>query len=304
VRDLASRLGYVPNQAARSLVRQRSTTFGLMTPDVTDPIHGQIVTGFQRRAAESGYTVILANGLLDADTERRELREFAAHRVAAVTAMGTVLPPKEAVGLVAPSPMMLIGSEHLPVRGGPYDLRTGCLRPDDRDGMRQVVTHLLERGYRRMAFIVAAAPWASHVLRLAALTDALAEHALPAPAVYRAERADTERLAPVAARLRVDRPDVAICYDDQTALHLMDALRSVGLDVPGDIGVVGFDDIPFARIANPRLTTVAQHAEDLGRTCVDLLLAALAGGRLPRSHALPVSLVIRETTPARQGRRR
>ena len=246
--------------------------------------------------------MILANGLRDADTERRELWEFAAHRVAALTAMGTVLAPKEVVGLVAPSPVILIGSDHVPTRGTRYDLPKGCLRPDDRDGMRQVVSHLAAQGYRRIAFVVAASG-AGDALRLAALREALAEMGLEPPTVYRAERVDPERLAPVAARLRADRPDVAVCYDDQTALHLMDALRTVGLSVPRDLAVVGFDDIPYARIANPRLTTVAQHAEDLGRACVDLLLGALDGHALPRSHALPVTLVVRETTPERAPKR-
>ena len=149
VRQIADNLKYVPNVAARNLVLQSSATFGLMTPDVNDPIHGQVVTGFQQQAAEHDYSVILSNGFGDADTERRALREFAAHRVAAVAVMGSVLPQVEVKRIISPSPVLFIGSEHVPRDGGELDRARGCLRPDDRDGMRQVVDHLIERGYRK-----------------------------------------------------------------------------------------------------------------------------------------------------------
>ena len=74
-------------------------------------------------------------------------------------------------------------------------------------------------------------------------------------------------------------------------------LRSAGVNVPDDVGVVGFDDTPFARISNPRLTSVSQRSDDLGRVGVDFLLSTLEHGKLPVSQLMPVSLVVRETTP-------
>src|SRR3954466_16146322 len=114
VRQIAADLQYVPNVAARNLVLQSTATLGLMTPDVTDPIHGQVVTGFQQQAAAHGYSVILSNGFWDEATEARALREFAAHRVAAVAVMGSVLSQAEVKRLLAPTPVVFIGSEHIP----------------------------------------------------------------------------------------------------------------------------------------------------------------------------------------------
>ncbi len=296
VRQVAEQLKYVPNVAARSLVLQSSATFGLMTPDVTDPIHGQVVTGFQQRAAEQGYSVILANGFWDADTERRALREFTAHRVAGLAVMGSVLPQAEVKRLVSPIPTLFLGSDHLPSRGADLDLAKGCLRPDDRDGMRQVVAHLIERGYRTVAY-VSGSSGANQVIRRDALVAELAEQGGSEPVVYRADDVDAGGLRAVATQIRQHRPDVVVCYDDKTALNLIDELCTVGLRIPDDVGVVGFDDIPFARIANPRLTTVAQPSDELGRISVDFLLSTLEDGRLPRSRLMPVTLVVRETTP-------
>lgn len=274
---------------------QSSSTFGLMTPDVTDPIHAQVVTGFQQQAAEHKYSVVLSNGFWDAETERRALREFAAHRVAAVAVMGTVLPQAEVKRLMSPSPVLFIGSEHVPARGAALDLARGCLRPDDLDGMRQVVDHLIERGYRTVAY-VSGSEGATQIIRRDALVAALADRGRDGPVVHRADEMDGG-LRDLAARIRASRPDVVVCYDDKTALFLMDELRSAGVRVPDDLGIVGFDDTPFARIANPRLTTVSQRSDDLGRISIDFLLATLESGRLPMSQLMPVTLVVRETTP-------
>jgi DNA-binding LacI/PurR family transcriptional regulator len=138
---------------------------------------------------------------------------------------------------------------------------------------------------------------ATQIIRRDALIAALAQRGRAEPVVHRAREVDAVGLRPVAARIRRSRPDAVVCYDDKTALLLMDELRSAGLTVPRDVAVVGFDDIPFARISNPRLTTVSQRADDLGRTSVDLLLSTIERGRLPVSQLMPVALVVRETTP-------
>ena len=76
----------------------------------------------------------------------------------------------------------------------------------------------------------------------------------------------------------------------------MDELRTAGV-IPQDLGIVGFDDIPFARISNPRLTSVSQRSDELGRISVDFLLSTVESGKLPTSQLMPVALVVRETTP-------
>jgi DNA-binding LacI/PurR family transcriptional regulator len=107
----------------------------------------------------------------------------------------------------------------------------------------------------------------------------------------------------VAARLARDRPDALICYDDKLALHTIDALRALGVRVPEDLAVVGFDDIPFAAIAHPRLTTVSQSATEMGRVAAGMLCRAIEAGALPPSVTLPVRLVVRESTTLSRGRR-
>ncbi|HEY4611066.1 MAG TPA: substrate-binding domain-containing protein, partial [Ilumatobacteraceae bacterium] len=162
--------------------------------------------------------------------------------------------------------------------------------------MQQVVDHLIERGYRSVAY-VSGSSGATQIIRHDALVAALRKSGREAPVVHRADGVDAEGMGVVAAEIRQSRPDVVVCYDDKTALLLMDELRAAGVRVPHDIGIVGFDDIPFARISNPRLTTVSQRADDLGRFSVTVLLAAVDRGKLPPTQSMPVNLVVRETTP-------
>ena len=298
VQDVAEQLGYVPNAVARNLKLRRSTTLGLMTPDVTDPIHGQIATGFQQRAAELGYSVILANGFNRREIELQAIADFAAHQVAGVVLMGSVLRPVSAARLLAPSAVVFVESEYVSRSGSCGDLRRGCIRTDDCDGMRQVLEHLAGIGCRTIAYF-GEHHRASGQLRLRALRAQLAERRLPDLSTYEPPH-DDDAIADIARRIATDAPDAIVCYDDKLALSLIDALRTAGVRVPDDVAVTGFDDIPFARIANPRLTTVTQDSEHLGMLGVEMLVATLDTGRTPPSRTLPVRLVVRESTTSRK----
>ena len=109
----------------------------------------------------------------------------------------------------------------------------------------------------------------------------------------------------VSAALGPRPPEAVVCYDDKLALALLDGLRRRGLSVPRDVAVTGFDDIPFARLANPRLTTVATPVVEMGRLAARSLVGAIDSGELPPPVVMPVELVIREssTKTRRSGRR-
>jgi LacI family transcriptional regulator, galactose operon repressor len=298
VRQVADELGYVPNVAARGLVLQQTQTLGLMTPDVTDPIHGQVVAEFQRYAMARGFSVIFANGLRDADNERRVLRTFASHYVDGVALMGSVLRQDEVLALLAPSKATFMVSENLRLTSFRLELPRGCIRADDAAGMHAVAEHLVGLGHRSVAFVGTNA-CATQVIRRDALAAAAAERGLGDVAVHTVKVHEAPDFLAVARRLHDDRPDAAVCYDDKTALSLIDALRTVGMRVPDDVSVAGFDDTPMASIANPRLTTVAQPTAEMARRTAEMLIASISGQPLADSQLLPVALQVRESTRAR-----
>jgi LacI family transcriptional regulator len=169
--------------------------------------------------------------------------------------------------------------------------------------MDAVVRHLFDSGYRRLGYVGGRGN-ASDLTRRDAIARALETMGPVEPLrVYGAFPRNGDTNEALAAVIAKDRPDALICYDDKLAFQLIDLLREHAIMAPRDVAVVGFDDIPFARMANPRLTTVSQPAVELGRRAAAMLLTAIRTGTMPRSTRLPVQLVVRESTtnPAAQG---
>jgi LacI family transcriptional regulator len=301
VEYVAAKLGYVPNQAARSLVLRATRTLGLLVPEVTDPIHGQAVAGFEDEAALQGYTVIMANGFDYPEREARALQVFARHQVDGIAVLGGVLDQRRVLAAVHPSRVVFVDGENPSLAGAIQDLPLGCIRADDGPGVEALVAHLVELGRRRFAY-VAGPPVASSIVRGTAIRRALSQAGLYAQELgcYPGMNIDPTSAPAFAAEVADNRPDALLCYDDKLALVVMDALRTQGLRVPDDVAVTGFDDIPFARLANPRLTTVAQPAGEMGRRAVSMLLGAIDTGVMQPSMRLPVELVVRESSTARR----
>ncbi len=298
----AEQLSYVPNQAARSLVMRSTRTLGLLVPDVTDPLHGQIIAAFEQEAAGRGYSVSIANGQADAAREQRSLDLFAAQRADGVALMGSVLRQRDVVEALGPTSVVFINSEHLSLASTGADLPNGCIRADETRGIESLVEHLVEQGCRRLAYLNGP-PIASNAIRRLVASRGVHAAARTSDVVARLRHYSSgvhgwrsgKDLAAAIVQDRL-RPDAVICFDDKLALALMGALRDVNLRVPDDMTVVGFDDIPFAELANPRLTTVAQPSAEMGRLAAAMLLEAVENGHVPPSVTLPVELVIRESS--------
>jgi DNA-binding LacI/PurR family transcriptional regulator len=295
VHAAAEALEYVPNAAARSLRARRTRILGLLLPDLGDPVHGQVAAGFELEAAEHGYTVVFVAGFNVPAAERRALTLFTEHGTDGVVIVSSVLEPREAVSRSRTVPLVMVQPDHRGVLGDPGRLPAGTIRFDDASGVTQAIRHLVERGYRDVAYLGAGAG-VSNSLRLRAAETALREVAdLPLQAC--AVAADAWRApAGLRAALPGRLPEAVLCYDDKLALALLDGLRQEGLGVPHDIAVVGIDDIPFATLSNPRLTTIATPTHQMGRRAARVLARAIVGEALPPPRTLPVELVVREST--------
>lgn len=300
VRSAADRLGYVPNAAARSLRRQATLTLGLLLADFADPVHGQVAAGFEEEAIARGYTVIFVSGFNHTDRERRALKVFTEHRADGIALVSSSLDPAEVLTFVPRSRAVFVQNDHLAGASRTADLPTGSIRSDDARGVAAAVRHLVESGYREIGY-VGAGPTASNLMRRDAVAQAL--RALGVRRAMRRFSAGAEgwrRGVEVAARILPVLPEALVCYDDKLALAVMDGLRTLGVDVPGDVAIVGFDGIPFAALSNPRLTTVATPTAQMGRLAATMLVTAIEAGEPPPSVMLPVELVVRESSPPRR----
>lgn len=297
VLGLARQLGYVPNEAARSLVLQQTAIVALVIPDMADPLHGQVASGFEQVITDHARKVIVACSGHDPARERDAIESVVAHRVAGIAVLGSVIRHGEHVVVAGSTPCVFINPENVAYARDPGTHPPGTICSDDASGMAQLVDHLVERGYRRIAY-VPGPDLASNIGRRDPLAAAVRAAGLDDLIVV--DSSDDWRDPVRSARsVRRAAPDAVVCYDDKLAIGLISALRADGVDIPGELAVTGFDGIPFAGLLQPSLTTVAQPSSELGRRAASSLLAAIDGVDGAPAEVLAVELVVGESTPPR-----
>jgi DNA-binding LacI/PurR family transcriptional regulator len=296
VRQIAEQLGYVPNAAAQNLALRRSQTLGLMVPDVTDPVHGQIVSGFEDEATRQGYVLLISNFRYESSLENRGLRTLISNQAAGIAVFGGVVDPALVVHRNRGSNVVFVGPENLSsLDQDPYP---STIQADDAAGVSAAISESVRLGYRAFAHLDGPGV-ASNIRRRTAAANALQSAGLDRLRIYKSMGAD---FTSAARKLIQDRRDLVLCFDDQRALKLLSALNRLGIGVPHDIGVIGFDDIPFASISNPSLSTIAVPYERMGQMACTMLVEQLASGAAAEPVSVDVHLMLRGSTAVRVSR--
>jgi LacI family transcriptional regulator/LacI family repressor for deo operon, udp, cdd, tsx, nupC, and nupG len=297
VLEVIAELGYEPNATARALSTGQTNAVGVIAPFFTEPSVTERLRGVSPRLAGAGYQLILF------DLERPEQRDQAFRspigRVDGLLSISLSPTPDELERLAAAAvPLVLVDQSHD---------RLPTVTIDDVEGGRLATEHLLELGHERIGFAGdqedGAYGFTSSSRRRTGYEQALAAAGhRPEPELERLGGHGRAAGAETARRLldRPEPPTAIFATSDLTALGVLEAAEELGVRVPEDLSVVGFDDIEVARYAG--LTTIAQPLRESGAAGVELLLEALAGGPAP-SRRLPLELVVRGTTAhARTGR--
>lgn len=298
VQDAIGALGYIRNDAARQLRAGHSRTIGLIVLDVRNPFFTDLARGAEDQASASGHSVILGNSDESSVRESTYLDLFEQQRVHGV--------------LISPFGDVTNRLERLRRRGIPAVLvdRSGAdssfssVSVDDLAGGRMAVEHLIASGRRRIAFVGGPLAIRQAADRLEGAT--LAAAAYPGVAL---EVIVTEALSVAAgrsagdgirARAPKDRPDAVFAANDLIAMGVLQALmlhNSVGIAVPEEIALIGYDDIDFARAAVVPLSSIRQPSALIGQTAIDILLQeATDPGRPPQQIVFQPKLVVREST--------
>ncbi|MFI9019520.1 LacI family DNA-binding transcriptional regulator [Streptomyces griseus] len=295
VRDAAAEIGYRPNLAARSLRLGRTRTALLVVPALTNEFFARVYAGAAELAAEHGFGVVLYPSI-DGTGPARD--PFASARAALDGVIASSM-AADALGALHGADLPLVMLDSDPSDTGP----AAHVNLDIADGMRQVTDHLLGLGHRRFLHLASAVDTWTFAVRAGALHDALGEagdatvRTVRAPLDVRAGREVAEQ----ALSALGERPTAIICDDDILAAGACKAARRLGLRVPDELSVTGFDDLALATALEPELTTVRLPAERVGERGMEALLAVL-DGRPAERDGLPVRLVVRGSTAPPPGR--
>jgi DNA-binding LacI/PurR family transcriptional regulator len=292
-------LGYRPNNAARTLVTGRSQTLGVLALDVADWSGLTALYGIERTARAAGYFVSIGN--LDA-VDRTSVRQAVARLAEQGMAGLLVIAPIETA-----SDALTVLSPDLPVVAieGDPEAQVASVTVDQTSGARAATEHLLELGHETVFHVAGPRDWMQTQERVAgwraALEAAGAEVTMPLSGDWSAQSG--YEVGRMLARI----PEVTAVFvgNDQMSLGLLRALRERGLSVPGDVSVVGFDDLPEAPYYDPPLTTVHQDFQEVGRQGLELLLSQIeAGSRSVERRVIGSELIVRASTGPAKARDR
>ena len=298
VREAIAELGYVPNAAARQLRAGQSTTLALVVLDVSNPFFTDVARGAEARAEEAGLTVTLANSDESGVRERKHLEQFETQRVAGVL----LVPTADAGDSVAR--LREHGIPVVLVDRSTADASVASVAVDDVAGGRMAAEHLLEGGRRRLAFV--GGPHSIHQVadRYAGADLAIAKVDGSSMVRLHTEALTLEEGMRVGAQVRdlvaAGEVDAVFAANDLLAIGVQQALLSgpEPVSIPGDVALVGYDDISFAAAAVVPITSVRQPRRDIGTTAVELLLAEReAAEGATRDHVLfQPELVVRASS--------
>lgn len=288
---LAQELGYEPSGAARSLKTGRTGALGIVVPDLSNPFFPDVVRGMQHRAREHGYPVLLADSGEDPGAELALVRTLA-RNVDALVLCSPRMSDTDLAEAALLRPLVLVNRD----APGSLAATVPAVTIDNAGGIQLAVRHLQALGHRRLGFVSGTPTSRSNRERLVAFTEATATAGLAgvvigsyAPTVDGgAAAADDALLADVTA---------VVVYNDIMAAGLLGRLTRLGIELPGRLSIVGFDDISISSLLTPALTTVRIPLAHAGAVAVDRLHAHLTGASAPgRPAPLPTELVVRAST--------
>lgn len=290
VLEVVAALGYETSLVASSLRRRRTNVIGILVAEF-ESFSVELLKGISSAATGTGYELLAYSGLVASGSrtgwERRSLSRLAGTLIdGAIVITPTVLMPTTSIPVVAIDPHT--------GPGGPSTIDS-----DNVAGARAATRHLIELGHRRIAHIRGRSDLASAELREAGYRESLAAAGIPFdPALVRDGGYQAALTAEAARELLTspDRPTAVFAANDMSALGVLTVARELGLRVPQDLSVIGFDDVPEAANSTPPLTTMAQPLHDLGAQALEMLVGLLNGQDVPSHVQLPAELVIRAST--------
>ena len=297
VRAIAAKTNYQPNLIAQSLQTRRSNNIGVIVPEIRNTFFSTVISGIEDLAYESGYTIMVCQSNDTVERETINTRALAANRVAGML----VSVSQETADF---SHLQQVLSQGVPIvlfDRVVDDIDVPKVVVDDFNGAFQAVTHLIETGRKRIAHLTSAGYLYVAKERREGYEAALKAHGLPVRSEYIIEGGCHEEDGREGARKLLaleEPPDGIFAINDPVALGAFLYLQDQQVDIPGQIGLVGFSDNPNAMLVRPALTTVNQPAYEIGKTAASLLLDILEGRTLKngKTITLETRLVVRGST--------
>lgn len=296
--SLAKELDYHPNSIAQSLQKRKTTTIGVIVPEIKHHFFSSVISGIEDVAYESGYTIMVCQSNENYEREEINIHALLSNRVA---------------GLLISISQTTKNNDHflmLQRRDIPFvffdrvdkNVNTSSVVVDDFDGAFKAVEHLILSGYRRIAHLAGPEYISISHDRFKGYLTALRKYNFPIEEelIIHSGFNEEDGVIGLQRLLKLEKlPDAIFAVNDPVAIGAFMQIKENGLKIPGDIALVGFSDNPIASLIDPPLTTVAQPKYEIGQLAAKLLLEQIENNQSqigPKVEILKTQLIVRKST--------
>lgn len=296
VEEAAREVGYKPNMMAQVFRSKKNHSILVLVPDMSNPFFARVTSGIQKAARARGYNVILGNTQGNAQTEHELAQLLLTSRTDGIIQLSARYPLDEhekSTDTLQPivNCCECVDDDSMPT-----------VRLDNREAAKALVDYLAGMGHKRIGVISGPPESPLTRERMAGYCESLSAYGLEYDERLVVEGDYSLEAGEAGIRQllsRRDAPTAVFCFNDEMAFGAMRGIKQAGLDVPGDVSVAGFDDLPFSRYMEPALTSVRQPSEDFGPAAVSQLFKLMEGEAIRQRHKLmPFELAIRASTGA------
>jgi len=304
IEKIIKKYNFRPNAIARNLANQETKTLGLVLPDVTAPFYGTVFLEIERVALEMGYSILLCNTMNDniitnTNVEARYIDFLLEKQIDGLIMIGGHIDNLRAdpgylervKNIIGRVPVVMINGE---IRG----LDCYHVRNNNEAGIYQLVDYLVSLNHEKIAFIGGYVDIQPTVRRIKYMQEALARHGIEFNKKWHIEddfsiqagKDSMEKLLKME-----DRPTAVICVNDMVAVGALHTARRMGVKVPEEISIAGFDNTYLTKCVVPEITTVDLQPKRLGRIAVEILIGHLEGKKIQKETIVDTKLVIRDS---------
>lgn len=297
VKKVMDDMNYIPNALARSLVSKSCRTVGLIVSDVTNPFFTDIIGGIESILNDEGFVVLVCDTRYSIERENHYISHMMERSVDGIIVFSVC----EENALI-----MNKASKILPVVSVQSTFKEfDSVNTQDSEGAYSAIDYLIKLGHRKIAFFVYEGNNSTIRGRMKGYVKAHADNGIPVNKEYIITSSFKPNCGFYMANEMLKKHSnitAIFAYNDKIALDASIAFQSKGLKIPDNISIVGYDDIGIASLVQPKLTTVAQPHEEIGKTAAELLLKRIRDKNqriIPRTILLPVKLTVRDSTKSR-----
>jgi DNA-binding LacI/PurR family transcriptional regulator len=294
VRAAVEALNYHPNQAARRLRERNARIIGLLVPDIQIPFFASTVVGIEKILQEAGYLLLLGNTYDSVAGEQAHINTFLGEDVS-----GIIFAAANASDISNYRRLQDTGIPLVAIDRAPGDLEVDTVQSANIDGAYQAAAHLVRERHRQIAMITGPGSISTAIERQAGYETALAEAGLPVRAEWIRDGDYTQDggYQAMCCLLEAEyRPTAVLIANNVMTLGALKAIHERAIDIPGDISIISFDDMPWAASLRPALSVVAQPVYEIGKSAAQLMLARIREPQAPTRHVtLDTRLLLRSS---------